>query len=204
MLPEVKGWHRCGTLKAKVLISRSRFCCCWSRFCCRRSHNLRSGPSRPSQSPTSLLQSCSGCLVLLLLPCWVSESFFFFFFWESLPCWCWVAAATEKWLNSQVRTWGSYQVWNWVMGVRIKFIKLLLLLYLLRICGFALCWAFTDQSCTDFIIIFIIFFIFRICGFLFSVYWAFFLVGLPVTFFFFWGQILVQIFCFFFFVLAWK
>ena len=89
------------------------------------------------------------------------------------------------------------------MGVRIKFIKLLLLLYLLRICGFALCWAFTYQSCTDFIIIFIIFFIFRICGFLFSVYWAFFLVGLPVTFFFFgvrfWFKFFV--FCFFFFCL---
>ena len=64
-----QGWCHRDTLKAEVLISRSRFCCC-------RSFNLQ---SRPSQSPILPSQSCSGCSVLLLLPCWV----FFFFLVEN-------------------------------------------------------------------------------------------------------------------------
>ena len=61
---------------------------------------------------------------------------------------------------------------------------------------FALCWACIDQSCTDH------FFFFRIRGFLFSVYWAFFfLVGLPITKFFFF-QILDQNFFGLFFFLV--
>ena len=80
------------------------------------------------------------------------------------------------------------------MGICIKFIKILLLLYLLRIRGFA--------RLAPISLISIIFF-FESAGFYFQYIGLFFLVGLLVTiFFFFLFKILVQIFLGLFFFFA--